>query len=192
MRLDIDALRVVIDPALFERDCTADYPEAALLDAQPRARDAIAFGASMPGEGFNIYAMGPRGSGRRTAVRAAMAARAGERARDSEWVYVNNFAAPNRPRALRLPRGAALRLRDAMAELVEDLLVGLPAAFESEDYAARRSALEAAQQSAHEDRIDAIRKRAEAQGVALVRTPMGLGFAPMENGEVVDPKQFRA
>jgi lon-related putative ATP-dependent protease len=191
MKVDAEALRARIDPALFERERTADYPEADLLDAQPRARDAIAFGAAVPGEGFNIYVMGPRGSGRRTALRAAMAARAAERAPAEDWAYVHNFDAPHRPKALCTPRGTATRLRDAMAELVEDLAVGLPAAFEGEEYAARRSALETAHQAAHEERVGAIRERAEAQDVGLIRTPLGLGFAPLEDGAVVEPKTFR-
>ena len=51
---------------------------------------------------------------------------AAERAREKEapddWCYVNNFEAPDKPIALKLPRGMACRLRSDMQHAVEELL----------------------------------------------------------------------
>ncbi len=194
-----------LEPArLRVRIAAAEIPEAALapeaaepagperFPGQDRALEAIGFGARIPAPGFNIFALGESRAGRREMLRAVMAEEAAALPPGPDWVYVNNFDAPHRPRALELPHGTGVPLREEMARLVEDLALGLPAAFESEDYAARLSAIRAEGQAAHDELIRDLRERANAEGIALLRTPMGFGFAPMRDGEIVDPKSFNA
>jgi len=183
-------LKVSVDPNIFDHDTTADYGPIAEVIGQDRAVGAISFGAQMRGDGFNIFAMGPSGSGRRETLKSVMRQQGAERDVGKDWVYVNNFEDSHRPRALGLPQGTGLPLRDAMATLIEDLAVGLPAAFEADEYKTRRNALEASSQSNHEERVAEIRERAAEDNIALIRTPMGLGFAPVRDGEVVKPEEF--
>jgi predicted ATP-dependent protease len=186
-----DRLSVRVDPGLlgFASTDEADPPEG--LVGQERALDAISFGASIGGDGYNVFAMGPPGSGRRRALRRILSERAAEAEPPDDWVYVNNFDAQHRPAALRLPPGKAVAFRDAMSALIEDLALGLPAAFETEEYKNARSAIESEHQSAHEDRMAEIREKANEAGVAIMRTPMGFAFAPMKDGEVVKPDEFK-
>ncbi|MFO7855521.1 MAG: AAA family ATPase [Paracoccaceae bacterium] len=189
--VDPELTRVRVDPAVLDFETTADCTSPVDVPAQERAMDAIAFGAAARGAGFNIFAMGRPGLGRRAALREAFADSAAEAAPGDDWVYVYNFAEPHRPRALRLPFGTATRFRDAMSHLVEDLAAALPAAFESDDYKTRRNAIEAAHQTEQEERLGDLRARAAEQDLALVRTPIGFAFMPSRDGEVVKPEVFK-
>jgi Lon-like LonC helical domain len=60
----------------------------------------------------------------------------------SDWCYVNNFAEPHRPRALRLPPGRGRPLRGDIEGLIEELKLALPAAFESEEYRNRKAVIQ--------------------------------------------------
>jgi len=189
-KLSAEALRPKIDPGIVPFATTAEAPAGGARPAQDRAEGAIAFWVTVEGPGYNLYAAGPEGLERRAAIRRMIAAHSGPGTPQDDWVYVFNFENQYRPRALRLPFGTALPFRDAMADLVEDLATAIPAAFEAEEYKSRRSAIQAEAQSQQEEKIGAIRAEAAEQGIALVRTPVGFGFAPVRNGEIVKPEVF--
>lgn len=157
---------------------------------QARAAEAIGFGLAMQAEGFNLYVMGPAGTGKRSLVMAMVEAAAATRPVPSDWVYVNNFAQPYKPRALCLPAGRGRELKADMQRLVEDLLAAIPAIFESDEY---RNRLEEIEQEFSEREAAAFRalgEEAEREGIALLRTPSGFGLAPERNGEVLGPEEF--
>ena len=78
-----------------------------------------------------------------------------------------------------------------MELFIENLKASLPAAFESDEYRERRQALEAVYQQKHEEALTDLQKEAEHVGAAIVRTPVGFGVAPVENGQVVSPEVFQ-
>ncbi|MFP4326955.1 MAG: Lon protease family protein [Paracoccaceae bacterium] len=171
----------------------ADTGEAEPLDGligQDRAMDAIALAARMAHRGFNLFVVGPRGTGRHRAVSGALTERAGTRPVPDDWVYVNNFDAPHRPRALRLPPGSAERLKAAMEELVDDLAIEIPSIFESEEYQAQRRAIDEEFGEQQEGSMTDFADRARAENVAILRTPMGYMLAAMRDGEVVRKEDY--
>jgi lon-related putative ATP-dependent protease len=157
---------------------------------QPRAHDAIRFGTEMAVRGFNVFAVGANGARVQSAVRALLEEAANTRPRPSDWVYVNNFATAYRPVAIALPSGRAPALAKAADRLIDDLKVSLPAAFDSEDYQKRRSSLEQENRARNEHGFTALRDKATAKGIAILRTPMGFAMAPMKDGQVVPPADF--
>lgn len=191
-RLDPSKLRVRIEPERLLHDSTADWRFEDGAAMQERAVGAIRFWASARGKGFNLFAMGQRGVGRRSAIRDQLEQIIGDVPPFEDWVYVNNFQDQNRPKALKLPFGLAIPFRDAMNVLIEDLAAAIPTAFESDDYKTRRGALEAVQQTQQEERLAGLRERAARQNIALVRTPMGFAFVPSQDGEIVKPEVFNA
>ncbi len=186
------ALRRRSDPKSLGFQSTEDLESFNGLIGQDRALNAVRFGTSIGHRGFNLYALGPEGSGRHTAIRTILEAKAAEVATPDDWVYVNNFETPHRPRAIRLPPGSAARLRDAMAALIDDLATAIPTLFQSEDYRIRRRALDEEFEGANEDAFDDLKQKAEAESIAILRTPMGFALAPVQNGEVVKPEAFNA
>jgi len=99
----------------------------------------------------------------------------------------------HRPRALCLPSGRGPQFCGAIAELIRDLGAALPAAFESQDYQARRRSIDEAFRRKQEQAFSALTKEAGEKNVAIVRTPFGFGVAPLaEGGEVLKPEAFGA
>ena len=168
-----------------------DLPELAGLVGQERAIDAVRFGTAMRQRGFNIFAFGPSGSGKHTLVQGVLEAQAVSEETPPDWCYVNNFADPHRPLCIRMPTGRAAPFRDAMKRLVTELRAALPAAFEREDYRARREVIDEQFKHRQEEGFGALQKKAQAKNVTLLRTPMGLALAPVRNGEVIPPDAFQ-
>jgi hypothetical protein len=78
-----------------------------------------------------------------------------------------------------------------MEHLVEDLRAAIPAAFETDDYRARRREIDTESAERQQKALEDVRARAKQENIALLQTPDGsLIFAPMRNGEPVDPEAF--
>ncbi|HET7293784.1 MAG TPA: AAA family ATPase [Vicinamibacteria bacterium] len=170
---------------------TAELPDISEPVGQGRAVDAVRFGIRIRRYGYNIYALGPPGMGKHGLVRQFLETSASQVPTPSDWCYVHNFRDPRRPRALRLPAGRAEAFRLDMERLVEELRVAIPTALESDDYRARRKLIESQFGERSEQLFGTIERRAREQGIALVRTPVGVGLAPRrEDGEVIEPDEL--
>jgi len=176
--LEVEETYRACDPSLFEFSTTRELPELTDIIGQDRAVSAVAFGMSIENDGYNIFALGPAGTGKATTVRAFLSKLAATQPVPDDWVYVHNFAQPHRPKALRLPAGKGREFSKDMEKLVEDLRVAITHAFESEEYEQQKRAI--AQQIAErqETLLSQLNQKAEAENFAMVRTPAGLAFAP--------------
>ena len=189
--LSADALRRSVDAASLGFKTTADLePDDGPLLGQDRALADLDFGLKMRGRDFNIFVLGPPGSGKRTAVRARLGTAARGAEPPPDWVYVARFTDPHGLRALSLPAGRAPLLAESVGAALAELRATLPAAFEAEDYRARHRAIEEDYRSAHDDALDALHAKAAEQNIAVLRTPLGFGMAPMHDGQVVKPEVF--
>lgn len=188
--LDPKQLHHRCDPAQFSFQTTAELEDLSGMIGQDRAMDAVRFGAGIRHDGYNIFVLGPAGMGKRSMVRHFLQEKAGLGQSPDDWCYVNNFAQPHMPRALKLPhgRGAALRLH--MEQRVAFLRTAIPAMFESEEYRAKSAAIQETFNSRQTQALTELGDSAEQQGVALLRTPGGFGFAPSRNGEVMPPEEY--
>ncbi|RME62147.1 MAG: ATP-dependent protease, partial [Caldilineae bacterium] len=153
--------------------------------------NAVEFGIGMRRPGYNIYALGMPGTGRHTVVRTYLSQQAADEAAPQDWCYVYNFQEPHRPIALTLPPGGGAQLRRQMDELVEEIRTVLPAAFETDDYRVRRQSIANAFEQRQEEAFSALQQEAMSKGLNLLRTPAGLIFAPIKDGEVLKPEEFQ-
>ncbi|HXF53263.1 MAG TPA: ATP-binding protein [Hyphomicrobiaceae bacterium] len=185
-------LRRLVDAKSLGFRTTEELEPISGLIGQDRALRAIEFGANMKSHDFNMFVLGPPASGKTTAVTAYLSKKARELPPPSDWVYVNNFENFNRPRALRLPTGRAKALAASMVAAIDELRTSVPTMFESEDYQARRRAIEEEFRSSNEEALEALNRKAQAQNIAILRTPMGFAMAPMHEGKVVKPEVFNA
>jgi lon-related putative ATP-dependent protease len=189
--LESKALCTHCDPVQFSFQTTDELPDLVEVIGQPRATDAIQFGIGIRREGYNLYVLGHPGVGRRTVVQRFIEARAAREPVPPDWCYVNNFEQPHMPRVLELPAGTGRKLKHDMQQLMDDLKSAIAAAFESDEYRSRRHELEEDIKEKHERIFDELRREAESHGIALIRTPGGMAFAPVRDGEVLSPEEFQ-
>src|SRR5262252_8718351 len=193
------ALARPLPAALLCHRCTAadlaftlssELKEVPGLIGQERAVEAISLAMRMRGKGYNVYALGPSGTGRHSQIEALLRQQAESEPTPPDWCYVNNFADPQKPRRLRLPAGRGAGLAAAMKRLIEELRSALPTAFEHEEYRAQREIIEREFKGRHERAFGALQAHAERSGIALLRTPSGLALAPQRDGKALSQEQF--
>jgi predicted ATP-dependent protease len=190
--LSADRLRTHCDPASLGFATTAEIEPAEVLIGQDRALDALRFGTAIQRRGYNLFVIGGQGFGRHRAVGQFLEEKAKTQGAPDEWVYVNNFQTSRNPKALRLPSGTAMQFRKAMDDLIDELKAVIPSLFETEDYRNRLRAITEEGQKQNDEAFEELNKKAEAENIAILRTPMGFALAPVKDGNVIKPEVFNA
>ncbi|OGA15159.1 MAG: ATP-dependent protease [Betaproteobacteria bacterium RIFCSPLOWO2_02_FULL_63_19] len=188
--LPADKLAHRCDPAQFRFATTAELGELTQVVGQDRAAAAVEFGIGIERHGYNLFVMGPTGSGKHTLVKHYLAKRVREAAKTSDWAYVNNFSRPYQPIAIELPPGRGMVLKEDMRHVVEELRSTIPAVLESDEYSAKVEQIDSEFNERHERTFSELGAEASREGIALLRTPAGFSFAPLKDGEVIAPQEF--
>ena len=136
-----DALYNRCDPKQFTFATTAELAPLDHVIGQERAVAAVRFGIGIRHDGYNLFAIGPSGTGKHSTVRRFIADRAPQEPTPSDLCYVHNFTEPHKPKALILHAGKGAQFRKDMENLLGLLKIALPATFESDDYRNRRQAI---------------------------------------------------
>jgi len=103
-----DQLCRVCDAGQFDFETTADLEDLDGAIGQERAIDAIRFGIGIRRPGYNLYALGPPGTGKTAVLRQFIDPQAAAEPVPDDICYVNNFAEAHKPNALRLPPGRGM------------------------------------------------------------------------------------
>lgn len=186
-----ESLYRICDPAALPFATTADLPDSEEPVGQDRAVESIRFAIGMRHKGFNLFALGEEGTGRRSLVMRFLTQAAAGQSIPDDWVYLNNFAEGHRPRAVRLPAGRAVQFKKDMEVLAEELAAAIPAAFDADEYRNRKQELEDGLKERQDSLFETIGQDANRKSVALMRTPVGLALAPMRGDEVLTPDAFK-
>ncbi|MBX3052904.1 MAG: AAA family ATPase [Caldilineaceae bacterium] len=179
------------DPDSFAFTTTADLEPLSDIIGQERAVAAVEFGINMRHAGYNIFALGSPGTGKHMVVRDYLAGQAVDDQPPSDWCYVYNFQESHRPIALELPAGGGAQLRKNLDDLLSEIRTVLPAAFETDEYRVRRKAVESTFQQRQDEAFSALQAEAVTKNLNLLRTPTGLIFAPVREGEVLKAEDFQ-
>jgi predicted ATP-dependent protease len=190
--LPADLLYRRCDPADLPFDLCSELADAPVEIGQDRAVEAIRFAIRMRAKGYNVYALGDSGTGRHELTSKLLHEKAATEKTPPDWCYVNNFDDPQKPRCLSLPAGTAAGFAAAMKGLIEELRASLPAAFERDEFRARREVLDQQFKQRSEEGFSSVQQRAEAKNIVLLRTPTGLAMAPKQDGKVMQPEVFEA
>jgi lon-related putative ATP-dependent protease len=188
--LKSDALYTRCLPEEFDFRTTAELEDLTEFIGQPRAVEAVSFGIGIRHKGYNIFALGPTGIGKRALVERYAVKQAAIEPLPPDWCYVNNFQQPHEPRMLRMPPGRGLELERDMEQLVEDLHAAIPTVFESNEYRTRSQAIEEELNEKNEQALREIQANAEKKHIALIHTPTGFTLAPMHKDEVLSQEDF--
>jgi len=183
-------LRNVCDAASLGFTSTADLPGLETIVGQQRAVQALDFGLGMRNVGFNVYVAGQPGTGKVTAVQTFLEGVAKDEARPSDWCYVHNFVDAYRPRTLRLAAGGGRVLQQDMKSFIQRARKEIPAAFESDQYSARRDSIGEALQRQREALLAQLNQRAQQEGFTIQTTPVGWMVSPIVEGRPLSEQEF--
>jgi len=177
--LPIANLRRVCAPRSLKFRTTDDLPLVDDIIGQPRAVRAIDFGLDVRGPGFNVFLMGPGGTGRMTTAERFLTEHAAKQPTPNDWVYVHNFKAPLRPRAMALPAGRARGFQQDLNAFVAFLTTDLPRTFEGEAYQRAATRLTRALDDQRVAELEQFDQQARTRGFILTRSDQGLYVAPI-------------
>lgn len=185
-------LYAACDEALFTFHSTKELEALPNHLGQERAKDAIRFAVDMPAPGYNLFVTGPTGIGKLSLVKGILEQFPKDSSSVFDWCYINNFETPSKPHALRLKRGIGRQLQRDMTDLVERLLVTLPATLQSDEYHRRVNELQEEYHEREEQLFGDLGREAKARELTLMRTATGYTIAPMRDGKLITPKEFNA
>lgn len=185
------SLRRRCDPAGLGFTSTEAVEPARGTIGQARATEAIGFGLDIDTPGYNVFATGPVGTGKQTALEARVREHAAGRPEGRDWVYLHNFSDARRPVALDLPSGRGREVAADMRRFLEDARHELTRAFEAASYAERRRQLTEPLEHERDQGLAELREFALTCGVALEFTPAGFATVPLHEGHPISPAEFQ-
>lgn len=189
-KLTSDQLYRKCDPSKFDFNSTADLEERLSALGQDRAIHAVELGIHIKSRGYNLFCLGPEGTGKTSLVKRILEKEAKNRKTPDDWAYVYNFDEPYKPIAISFPAGQAAEFAKDVDELLEELSDSLPEIIESEEYKAALGIIRQKYKAKKEEYINVLQKKAKGKRVSLLHMQMGLVVAPMKDGEVLSPDAF--
>ena len=182
-------LKTACPPEELAFEDTGDLEDFDGFVGQPRALAALEFGVGMKSSGYHIFALGESGTGKYTMIRRFLERRAAGEEPPPDLCYVNNFEEQHKPRFLALDAGSGKEFAGRVDNLVDDIRNALRAALESEDFQNRRQGLNQEIQEKQQKAFETLQELAQGRSLAPLRTPAGLVFAPVRDGEVIPPDE---
>jgi len=191
-----DKLRWSCDPGLLKFACTEDLAPLEEFIGQDRAINAVKFGLEMNRAGYNIYVAGLTGTGKTSVVKAHIQRLIKEREErggpynPDDWCYVYNFADPDRPPIVKLPRGKGRVFANQVATLLHRLQEELGKVFSSEEYGAERKGIIEEGQSEQRHIFEQLENKAQSQGFLFQISPVGPVLIPMAEGKPLSQTEY--
>ncbi len=147
-------LRRSLSASHFKFKNTSEIKILSDLIGQPRALDALLFGVDIKSKGYNLYAMGPPGIGKRSLIKKVLTEQAEQLPAPFDWCYVYNFATPDKPIVLKLRRGHGSALQQDMQDFIHEISSSVLTLFESDQYRARLNKIHLYYDRKRNERVD--------------------------------------
>lgn len=189
-KLKSEQLYTKCDPKGFDFSTTAELEERLSALGQDRALSAVELGINIKSKGYNLFCLGPEGTGKTSLVKRVLREEAKNRPTPDDWAYVYNFEEPHKPVAISFPAGIAVEFAKDVDKLIEELSSSIPTILDSDEYKAGLSIIREKYKQKKEEYIKILQKKAKGKSVSLLHMPVGLVVAPVKNGEVLSPEAF--
>jgi len=190
LELTPEQLRINCDPNGLGFETTAEVRPSGDMVGQERALAAIDLGLDIETAGYNIFAVGPTGTGRMFTVLARAREAAARQPTPGDWCYVYNFDDSRRPAALRFPAGAGPVFAREIEELVQVCKQEIPRTFEGEAYEQRKEEAIGDVKGERDRVLRQLDEEARAEGLMIQATPMGIITVPLAKGRPMSREQF--
>jgi predicted ATP-dependent protease len=159
------------------------------LSSHARANEAINFGLKMRNKGFHVFVVGEDRSGRMTATLAFLKQYIQNLPPPSDWVYLNNFVSPHRPKPYRLPNGKGCQLKQSMIDLIGSLHSVLAKTFSHPHYTSQIDAMTTTLEAQVQEELQKVQDFARSKGLSIEETSEGFSIQIVEQ---LDDKKYNA
>ncbi|PTL39794.1 Lon protease family protein [Alkalicoccus saliphilus] len=190
-----------LPPEKLRSECRDDFFDFATTDdigkcsidmiGQKRAEQAMSFGLAVEQNGYNLFVVGPAGTGRMTYTQGSVSkmAESGEVPRD--WGYVHNFDNHDRPVVISFEAGKGHEFRRDMEILLMDIEREIRSAFTSDGYEKqKRKMIDEFRRS-----VEQLWKEAEVfageHHYKIERSPGGINTIPLIDGKPISIEEFK-
>jgi lon-related putative ATP-dependent protease len=187
--LKSDKLYRICDPQKLGFESTEEIEKSINTVGQERAAGAIDLGMNISYPGYNIYVLGPAGMGKREIVQEFFEKKAKSDQTPPDWIYVHDFKNPDQPDAIDLPSGLGSEYAEDIEALIEEMHTALSAAFESDEYQNRRQTIFETFKEKQAELFNELQEMANKEGLAMIKTPSGIAFAPRDEEGVLSPEE---
>ncbi|WP_372985255.1 Lon protease family protein [Marinobacter sp.] len=172
---------------------TRQLEPLAEIVGQNRAQEAVRFALAMPHGGYNVYAVGRNGLGKRTMMLRYLEHHVDTEQQSHDWCYVANFEEPRVPKLLQLPGGKGTQLKQDMEKLMSRLVKVIPQTFDSDSFLERSEQLKNEYAQKQEEELEKVATQAKRKKVRLtVSTPGGYRLVAMNGEEPHTAETFQA
>ena len=189
-KLHSDQLYKKCDPRKLGFSSTADLEEMLSALGQDRAIRAVELGINIKSKAYNLFCLGPEGTGKTSLVKRILEKEALKRPTPDDWAYIYNFEEPHRPNAINFVAGEAVEFAKDVDSLIEIFESKLPSLLETEEFRAATNIINQKYKEKKEEYIKILQKKARGKSVSLLQMQVGLVVAPVKNGEVLSPDAF--
>lgn len=190
-RLEPQQLYQHCDSRQLSFSSTADLKTLPTVIGQSRALEAVDFGVNISGDGYNLYVMGPTGSGKYTLVKSYLNQQAASGKQAVDWGYLHDFSNEQRPWYISLPAGEGQQLRHDIESLLSGLVEDLPSAFDDEYYRGRIRAIDETSRKRRVRMFGTLQAEADRKGILLLRMQdNSYAFAAKRDGEPMTTEEF--
>lgn len=190
-RVPLNKLRSECTEKIFRFETTADMTERSQeMIGQQRAVDAMEFGLAVEQSGYNLFVVGPAGTGKMTFTQNRVSEWAADQEVPVDYCYVYNFEDPDRPIALSFPAGKGLLFQQTMQRLLIEIRRQIQMAFAADEYEqAKRTIIDE-----YNGKKEKVWRSAEQFAVEnsyqIERTPTGITTFPLIKGQPLDKQLY--
>lgn len=158
---------------------------------QGRAVKSMEFGLSMNVPGYNIFVLGPQGTGKSTYTQAAVSKLAANNRVPNDWCYINNFSEWDKPLAISLPAGKGKEFQRDMDKLIVNLTVYIPKAFEGSNFQQQKDSLIQKVNERMASILREIEKIATDAGFGIEQSGQKILLIPLKDNRLITPEEYK-
>ena len=179
--LSYKELKKYCDINNFFFETTEELPELHGIMGQKRAEEAMKFGLGIDHNSYHIYISGAKGTGKTTYTKNLLNSISTREEIPQDWCYVYGFEMPDKAVALNLPAGMGRIFKSDMEELIEDLILQISRAFNSEDYERQKNEINRAYSEDKSKLLQFLSAYAKEKYFLIKVTSTGFVFKPYIN-----------
>ncbi|MBM7614428.1 Lon protease family protein [Alkaliphilus hydrothermalis] len=190
LELTPDQLRRLCNITAFPFKTTDEVPEIEGMMGQKRAEEAMQFGLGIEHNSYHMYISGPKGTGRTSYAKSLIDKLSKEKPIPEDWCYVYCFQQPDKAQALNLPAGRGKAFQKDMVEMVEEVVIQVSRAFNSEDYDRQRNEISRIYQEEKNRLLNYLQAYSKERNFFVKAISTGFAFKPIYKDEEITEEEY--